>query len=439
MKVALISPAIKRQFSQKTKKVFAFFRTTLPCLAALVPKGADIQLLEESVDGPVDVSKLEADGVEFVGISPQTASAPRAYEIARNCKDRGIFVIMGGVHVSKVPYEALKYCNAVVIGEAENALPALVHDYWGEKFHGSIRPEERIYRSNEPSTLTDVPVPRWDLMQKSWINYVTTVEIGRGCPYACDFCSVHDLFGRRYRPRAVRDIVEELQITGAKRVLFSTDNLSANRPHLKELFFAITPLGIEWMAESTLRFAQDTELLRLASKSGCKLIGIGFDSISQKSLTSIGKNFNRVSQYYDSVRRLHDHGIAVGGSFIFGFDEDREGIAQETLNFSQKAKLDCVSAHILTPYPATRLFWKFSREGRLIDADFPRDWAKYDTGHVVFRPKLMSPEKLYDEYNTFKREFFSMSSILERSRHRMRRGHDLLRYFALNLYYRYQS
>ncbi|NIO03727.1 MAG: radical SAM protein [Proteobacteria bacterium] len=439
MKVALISPAIERQVSQKLKKTLAFFRSTLPYLAAFFPQDSDIRLIEESVEGPVEVARLVEDGVDFVGISPQTASATRGYEIAKNCKEMGLFVVMGGVHVSKVPYEALEYCDAVIIGEAENSLPALLTHYKRGQFNGFLRPQERIYKSEPLPELTNIPTPKWGFMKKALIDYATTVEIGRGCPYSCDFCSVHDLFGKRYRPRPVGEIVEELTALGAKRVLFSTDNLSANRSHVKELFSAVRSLGIEWMAEATMSFAQDSELVSLASKSGCKLIGIGFDSLSRNSLISVNKRFNEISQYYDCVSNLHDHGIAVGGSFIFGFDEDREGIAEETLEFSQKAKLDSVSAHILTPYPQTGIFKKFLKEGRLINADFPRDWSKYDTAHVVFLPRLMSPERLDAEYNTFKKEFFALSSIFQRSRYQERKTQDLLRYLAINLYYWYQS
>jgi radical SAM superfamily enzyme YgiQ (UPF0313 family) len=434
MKIALISPAIDRQISQRIKKFFALYRTTLPYLASFFPIESEIYVVEETVDGRTDVPGLIQKGVDFVGISPQTASAMRGYEIAREFKAKGVFVAMGGIHVSKLPHEALAYCDAVVVGEAETALPRIIADYRMGKFRSVLDDKDRIYKSTLLPDLRKLGRPRWELMDKSVVNYALTVEIGRGCPHSCDFCSVQGMFGKKHRFRPVDEIVREIVDLKAKRVLFATDNLSANKQFARNLFEAVRPLGIKWTAQATLDFANDEKLLALAWQSGCKVINIGFESLSQESLDSANKSSNIRADYYDVVNRLHDSGIAVGGSFIFGFDDDEEGIGEETANFCVKSKMDSVSAHILTPYPGTAVFKRLSGEKRLIHCSFPQDWRKYDTTRVVFKPKKMSVDRLQEEYNLFLRNFFSFSSIAKRVRIMERSPIDLITYLGVNTY-----
>lgn len=434
MKIALISPAIDRQISQTVKKFFALYRTTLPYLASFFPPDSEIYIIEETVDGKTNVPRLIQKGVDFVGISPLTASAMRGYEIAREFKGNGVFVTMGGNHVSKLPHEALAFCDAVVVGEAETALPQIISDYQAGKFRSAVSDGDRIYKNNFLPDLNKLRRPRWDLMDKSIINYALTIEIARGCPYSCDFCSVQDMFGKKYRFRPIDEIIREISDLSAKRVLFATDNLSANKQFVRNLFEAILPLGIEWTAQATLDFANDDKLLSLARASGCKVINIGFESLSQKSLDFANKRSNIKANYYDVVNRIHDSGIAVGGSFIFGFDEDEEGIGEETANFCVKSRIDSVSAHILTPYPGTPIFDRLASEKRLIHCSFPQDWRRYDTTKVVFVPKKMSADRLQDEYNLFLRTFFSFSSIAKRVRILDRKPIDLLTYLGVNAY-----
>lgn len=440
MKICLISPAPPNQFGRQAKRLFGLYRSTLPYLAALFPEEDEVLLVEESVDGEAAIPAIVSRGYEFFALSPQTASAPRAYELATEIRELGGVVAIGGVHASLLPSEALQYSNAVVVGEAEGSLAAMLSDYRA----GHLAPRQGgagiMYESMPSRDLRGMPAPRWDLMDKSLIDFLRTVEIGRGCPYSCDFCSVGDLFGKAYRLRPIEEIIAEIEATGARRLLFSTDNLSPDRRYMREFFTALRPQNVEWIAQATVDFAEDSELVALAAKSGCKLLLIGFESVSEKSLVAANKGRSQTpDQYHQAVTRLHDHGIAVGGAFIFGLDYDEPGIAERTLEFCTRSQLDSVSSHILTPYPRTRVFERLRNENRLLYQDFPADWARYDTTQVLFQPSQMSCDQLAEEFDTFNREFFSFSSLLRRLRLKSRTTVDLATYFAANAYYSWKT
>jgi radical SAM superfamily enzyme YgiQ (UPF0313 family) len=438
MKSAIISTAIDRQLGQKAKKAFGFFRVTLPYLAALFPREDEILLFDETVDGPITLDKILKENIDFVCFSPQTASAHRTYNLAKKLRNHGVFVVIGGVHASNLPDEAAKYSHAVVVGEAESTLPKLIQDFKDGTALIGVNGKGKIIRSASFHNMKKMVKPRWELMNKSYIDYAKTVEIARGCPYNCDFCSVSDLFGRSYRFRPVDEVVYEISKLQTKHVLIATDNLSANKNYTKLLLRGLADLKIEWIAQATKDFADDAELLELAYSAGCKVICIGFESVSQESRNLFAKNRNNNNTYFDTVTKIHDAGIAVGGSFIFGFDHDKLGISETTLEFCLKSKIDSVSAHLLTPYPGTPLFSKLKNAKRIIKNNFPTDWALYDTTNVVFKPSHMTPDKLQQEFDLFNKEFFSFSSILKRTRCSKRNVKDLLTYLIINSYQWYK-
>lgn len=409
MKVALISPAIEQQAGKPKKDLFGPCRVTLPYLAALLPEDWDVTLIDESVHGEIDVPSLIKSGIRFAGISPQTASAKRAYAISQELRGSGVFVAMGGVHVSLLPREALEHCDAVVVGEAESVLPKLIDGFKNGTISADSIESNRAFTAEGQSSLERLAKPRWDLMGDPEKHYMTSVETARGCPNSCIFCSVHAMFGKEYRCRPIEDVVHEVAGLGAKRVFFSSDNVYGNKSYARDLFEAVRPLGIPWLAQASSDIADDESLVKLASECGCKAVSIGFETLSPESLPALGRKAKNRIAYIDVIKRLHDHGIAVGGGFIFGFDFDKEGIADELLEFCHQSKIESVSCQILTPYPGTRLFGQYEKEGRLIARDFPADWARYDTTQVVYKPKLMSVERLYEEASRFRKGFFSHS------------------------------
>ncbi len=363
------------------------------------------------IDEKVEALDLKQDA-DIVGITSMTPAVNRGYEIANAFRQRGIKVIMGGMHISKMPEEALQHCDSVVIGEAESLWPQILNDCEQGKL-------KRIYRhENGYPSLKNLPAPDWDLYRNKRYLPVHFIETTRGCPHNCEFCSVTSSFGGRFRNRPLDDIEREIQnlkpfegrFILKNVVLFVDDNIISNRSHAKELLNRIIPYNLKWLGQTSVNIAKDHEILTLCRKSGCMGLLIGFETLSSDNLTAIGKDFNKPDDYVDVVKRMHDYGIGVDGSFVFGFDNDDEGVFERTADFILKAKIDVCYFSILTPYPGTRLYTRIVNEDRIID----HDWSNYNTNNVVFRPKMMKPEKLLDGFHYVLKEAFSYRSIFQR-------------------------
>ena len=350
----------------------------LPVLAAITPPGAEIQLIDEAVED-VDLN-LKAD---LVGLSAMTANVTRAYALADHFRSRGIPVVLGGVHPSNLPQEALQHGDAVVIGEAENLWPQVVK----EAAQGRL---ERIYENSVPLPLETLPAPRWDLLRAKRYFIPQTVQVSRGCPMACSFCSVSTYFGRSHRSRPIPQVMEEIKALKKKLFVFVDDNIAGNPDKAKELFAAMIPLRKKWVGQCSLSISEDPELLDLASRSGCIGLLIGFESISPAVLRSIGKRVNLGHKYEEAIRRIHARSIHIQGSFIFGFDDDTQEGIQSTVQFVKQNRLTGVNYCHLTPFPGTKLYADLYKEGRILH----QDWAKYDRQNIVFRPQNFTPEEL---------------------------------------------
>ncbi|MEA5113070.1 MAG: radical SAM protein [Geobacteraceae bacterium] len=376
-------------------------------LASLTPPDWEVAIVDEKVE-TLNISR-DAD---LVGITAMTPVAKRAYSIADSFRSRGIPVVMGGMHVSKLPEEALQHCDSVVAGEAEDLWDVLLADLE----RGQMKP---IYRHECGYPCLDRrPLPDWDLYRDKGYLPVHFIETTRGCPFNCEFCSVTSSFGGKFRNRPVDDVEEEIRamkpfpgrFTWQNLVFFNDDNIISSRSHARELLTRMIPYRLDWLGQTSVDMAQDDEMLALCRKSGCMGLLVGFESLSAETLKSVNKGVNKPRQYLDVVKRMHDHGIGVKGSFIFGFDTDDEGVFERTVEFAQKAKIDVVYYSILTPYPGTALYRQMAAEGRIID----HDWNHYNTHNVVFRPKHMTPERLLDGYWSALKESFSYSSIFRR-------------------------
>jgi len=229
---------------------------------------------------------------------------------------------------------------------------------------------------------------------------------------------VTSAFGGRFRTRPLDEVEAELAalrsfeglFTLKRCVFFVDDNIVSNRAYAKELFSRIAPLRLNWFGQASVNIVRDPEILKLAQHSGCRALFIGFETLCEECLASVGKKFNRPDDYLEVVKKIHDHGIGIDGSFVFGFDEDTEASFDRTLDFVIKAKLEIAYFSILTPYPGTRLHARLTAEMRLLT----EDWDYYDANHVVFRPKRLSPEKLLEGYQHVMKELYSTSSIFRR-------------------------
>jgi radical SAM superfamily enzyme YgiQ (UPF0313 family) len=356
-------------------------------IASLFPREWEVSVVDEDIQR-VDLSQ-DAD---LVGISTLTLNAPHAYKLADAFKERGVTVLMGGMHPSALPEEALEHCDAVVVGEAEEIFSKVLDDF----SRGSMR---AIYRGGLVD-ITKVPGPRLDLLQRSHREILQPVQATRGCPNDCEFCSVTPFFGHRYRLRPISAVVAEIDAMldyGRSNIIFFVDDNIAGRPdYAKELFKSLIPLKIRWASFSSVAMASDREVMELARKSGCIELFIGFESIYQENLDLAGKNWVRTDMMKEYIRIFHDHGIIVEGAFIFGQDYDSKDVFRKSVDFIQTTGIQVPVFGILTPYPATRLRARLEREGRLLPE--ASDWRLYDASHVLFRPAKMSPEELEEGF-----------------------------------------
>ncbi len=387
-----------------------FFR--MPCLgllkvAALTPPGWEVIIIDEKVE-TLDLNQ-EAD---LVGITAMTPTVNRAYEIADRFRHRGIKVVLGGMHVSQLPEEASGRCDSVVIGEAEGQWPALLADFE----NGALR---SVYRHEDGlPPLDHLPTPDWELYRNKGYLPVHFVETTRGCPLDCEFCSVTNAFGGRFRNRPMEEVLAELRglrpfgglLTLRNCVFFVDDNIISNRAYDREFLPRIADLGLKWFGQASVNIANDDEILSLCEKSGCIGIFIGFETLSPETLRSIGKRINHPEDYLRVVQKIHDHGIGIDASFVFGFDTDDESVFDRTLEFVLKARIDVAYFSLLTPYPGTRLHTRLKEAGRLLT----EDWSLYDGSRVLYRPAMFSPDQLMEGYYRVLKDFYSLSSIFGR-------------------------
>jgi radical SAM superfamily enzyme YgiQ (UPF0313 family) len=404
-KLLLIAP---RWGKEVMRKHFQFPPLGLAMVAAVTPGTFDVQIVDENVQ-ELDMSQQ----VDIVGLTAMTCQAPRAYELCRIFKERGVTTILGGPHPSLLPEEARQMADAVVIGEAEEIWPHVLRDFE----LGRLQP---IYRSGLVD-IHSIPFPRRDLLKLDrYQQGFHTVQTTRGCPFDCEFCSVTTLFSRSYRMRPVEHVIAELEMIltgdqgqGNRMFFFVDDNIVANPAYAKELFRRLIPLRIRWFSQGTITtFAKDEELLSLARKSGCMAMFVGFESISEKNLVYINKKFNRAQEYDANIRKIHRYGIGIIGSFIYGLEHDEPGSFAATVAWAQERGIEAANFSILTPYPGTRLCAAMDKENRIVS----KDWFQYHalTEQVLFRHKSLSAETLLKGTAWSWVTYYSIWSILGR-------------------------
>ena len=401
LRLALLSPRgpLYRHRSGIWKKSLRYAPLTLTTLASLIPREIDseVTLFDEGItDIPLD---LDAD---LIGISAITGTAPRSYSLADHFRDRGIPVVLGGVHPTLVPGEAAEHADSIVVGYAEQTWPQLLRDF----MNGGM--QER-YNQDPNLSLANLPFPRRDLLPSRQYVMMNTIEATRGCVHSCQFCVVPSAWGRPLQ-RPVGEVVADIKQMGMRRLIFLDLNLIADVDYAKELFTALTPLKLKWGGLVTTMIARDDELLDLAARSGCRALLLGFESLSQESLRETRKSFNMRENYYDVVRQIHERGISIMGCFVFGFDNDTRDTFEQTADFVIDANIDLPRYSILTPFPGTPLFRRLEQEDRILT----RDWSLYDGQHVVYEPTQMSPEFLLSKTEWAWKRTYEYRSIAKR-------------------------
>ena len=404
IKIFLIQPALEPDRRYGKRLMQTMFRpapVTLPTIAACTPPEYDVEIIDDAfMKIPYDAA------IDLVGITGSTPFAVRMSEIGQKFRRRGIPVVVGGVYPTLCPEDAKKFADAVVIGDAEDTWPALLADLK----KGRLKP---FYRSLRPR-LTGRPFPKRHLLKRFRYILPTSFQFTRGCIYACGFCTLRWQYGPTVRKTPIPAVVEDIRQCRKhllRPVIIWDDNLLNDKKYAADLFSAIKTCRIKWIGQSTIHIADEPNILKLASESGCHGLFIGIESFSQNSLEETNKNFNKVATYKQKIQQIHDAGICIQAGIVFGFDHDGKDIFEQTVEAAEEIKIDTAAFSILTPYPGTDLFRSYEAQGRILTYDL----SKYDSDHVVFRPKRMSPDELLEGWQWAQHQFYSVRSALRRT------------------------
>ncbi len=371
---------------------------SLYILKGLTPSAYEVKIVEEESES----INLE-EPCDLVGISCMTATSTRAYELAKVFRARGKTVVLGGVHPTILPDEALQHSDCVVIGEAEGVWEKLLQDFQ----HGRL---QKKYHNPMPDLEKYIPKD-FSKITKRRLYHLIPIMTTRGCPYNCDFCCVTNLFGEKVRHIPINNVVRDIKESGAGNFMFLDDNIIGQPTYAKELFRAIKPLKIKWVGQASISLlVRDTELMELAAESGCKALFLGIESVSEIQLKTMHKAIKETTQLQSALKKIREMGILIHASMIFGFDTDTKEIFNETVNFLIKNKVCTASFNILTPYFGTKTFEDLKNENRLITTD----WKYYDHNTVVFNPRYMSPYELQLYKINAKKRFYSKTSVFKR-------------------------
>ena len=396
MRVTLVYPSIGGRVRAAQMQPLS-----IAALAGLTPPDVALRFYDDrfeavDYDAPADLA----------GISVQTFTAKRAYEIAAEFRRRKVPVVLGGFHATALPEEAAQHADAVVIGQAEALWPRLLEDARAGRM-------QRAYRQELRPSLQGLRYPR-DIFQGKRYLPINMVEFGRGCPYTCGFCSVSEYFGRRKDCRPVSDVVDEIRRLPRRMIQFVDDNLIGDMPRVKELLRALIPLKVRWVAQAGIEFAFDDELLELGAASGCAGLLIGLESLNEDSLRQMGKSARcRAARFSDAVARIHARGIRICASFLFGYDHDTPEAFRNTLEICQRAE---VHAGVVQPSHAVSRHAAVRRHAAQHRLRFDRWWLTpgFRWGDVVFEPKHFSAGDLADACGRNRRGFYHPANILRR-------------------------
>jgi radical SAM superfamily enzyme YgiQ (UPF0313 family) len=389
-----------------SKKHFSYL-LAIPVLLSLTPDEHDVRVFDENIED------IDYDWpADLVGITVRTMFAVRAYHIADNFRQKGIKTVLGGIHPSMCNGEALQFCDSLVIGEAEHVWQDLLKDAQA----GQLK---RIYKAKHPADLTAFPKPvRSKLSMNRYLADI--LQTTKGCPFQCEFCSVYSYDGQRIRHKTIVQVLKEItEIYNSnnsfkkKSVFFADDNIIGDKKYARELFAVIKPYNLNWSCQASINVSKDDDLLKLMKESGCGAILIGLESISDQNLYSMGKTVNLRNDYAEAINKIQSHGILVHSSFIMGYDYDTPRAFDDLIEFIESNRLLMPLLNILTPFPGTKLFRRFEKEGRIIH----KNWSEYDSETVVFRPSLMTPEKLTAEFKRVTRKVYSFDSIYQKLEH----------------------
>ena len=403
MKIILLSPKgpLYRHRGGIFKKSLRYAPLTLTTLASLIPPELDasVEILDEGVED-LDVERIQAD---LVGITAVTGNSVRAYELADRLRACGIPVVMGGPHATLMPDEAQAHVDSVVVGYAEDTWPELLRDFAA----GQLKPR---YVMSPDLSLANRPFPKRELVKKH--GYITThvFETQRSCIHYCEFCVAPTAWGSKPFYKPVEDVIADIKQHYDRRIIFIDLNLINDRDYAAKLFEALIPLKVDWFGLTTTLLNRDKELLKLTARSGCSGLLMGFESVSRDNQKLMKKGFNSPDEYRAITDELHQYGITLMACFTFGLDNDTTDGFMQTARFAVEAAIDLPRYAIVTPFPGTALYKRLESEERILT----RNWELYDAQHVVFQPKLMTPEQLYAGHEQAWKYTYSIPNMARR-------------------------
>jgi radical SAM superfamily enzyme YgiQ (UPF0313 family) len=408
-KLVLVNPTLSNPFP-------GFPPLGLGYVAALTPDHWDVEIVDENFE----VAFFR--DCDLVGITGFTAMANRAYQVAEMFREKNVPVVMGGIHASMMPEEALQFVDAVVIGEVESVWAQVIEDVEA----GNLKPRYQ-------GTLTDLNRlvhPRRDLFNDKY--FCDTIQTARGCPQDCDFCSVSQFNGFAYRRRPVEEVLDELSTLKRKIVFIVDDNIVGSGSRGEDRAIALAEgmverkLKLKWYSQAALNAADNDDVLRAFKKSGCLLLFMGIESEDRDVLQAMNKKVNLQRDYKEVFQKIHDHHIGIHGSFILGTDEDTRDSLKRRFDFILDNHIDVVQYCTLTPYPGTRLFKRLLEEDRLLYTNFPADWDRYDLTEILVEPSNLDMGEYRDMMRAFGTEIFSLKSNVKRLFRTWRDTGDLL-------------
>ncbi len=402
-KILLIQPtqySSHRRVLIKQKKIY-LPGLVFPLLAALTPPHWEVETAIEVVDE----INFDTDA-QLIGIGAMGHATFRGLEIADEFKRRGKTVFFGGYMASILPEYVKGHADGVIIGDAEIAYPKLLHDF---ETTGKI---EKVYHY-PVEHLDNLPVPKYELLLKKRIGFMLPVQAARGCPHSCNFCSIACIYDGKHISRPVEEVMNDIKRVkelGYKMFYLIDDNLVGNPEYLEALCTRIKPLRMKWASQCTINIAKHPELLKLAYDSGCRILSIGIESLSQEALDSMNKGWVSARETGQMLKQIMRAGIMPSTEMIIGTDFDTADSIRDLRKFVDQVKIPIPRFYILTPIPGTELHKEYSDAGRITVNDFSR----YNVTSSVFTPANISSEQLEEMYRWLNRKIFSIPSILRR-------------------------
>jgi len=403
MRVKLILPALTEATSPHWRpiKYSLFPPLGLATLAGYLDPDDEIDLQDEHVE-PLTLD----DEPDLVVIQVYITSARRAYALADHYRARGAYVCLGGLHVTSLPDEAAQHADSIFLGPGEDIWPQFLAAY------RAGQPAKRYQSTSR--TLAGLPPIRRDLIKRPLYLVPNSIVVSRGCPHLCDFCYKEAFFegGKSFYTQSVDAALAEIDRLPGRHLYFLDDHLFGNGRFAAALFEGMRGMGRLWQAAGTVQSVLKPGLLEKAVESGLRSLFVGFETLNEANLTAQRKYQNLNRDYAAAIRRLHDLGVMINGSFVFGMDEDDASVFTRTVDWAVTHGIETATFHILTPYPGTALYKRMAQQGRLHHSD----WDRYDTRHVVYQPTKITPDELEDGYWQAYRDFYRWSAIWQGAR-----------------------